>query len=889
MLKRLFSLFIAVVFVAVNIIPAAAQGVLLPQPGAMPGLSASFKPVVFRGIKLDPKQPFRFDFVVDQGDKPLQGEAFNDESRRLASYFLASLTIPEKDLWVNLSPYENNRIIEENFGRTTMGRDILAVDYFLKQITSSLMYPDSDLGKKFWSEVYHRAYEKFGTTDIPVDTLNKVWIVPQKAVIYEQADKEHAGVSAYIDNARLKVMLDTDYFAAAQNTVIPNEVRGSGISKDEISSAVIREVIIPVLEEEVNEGRNFAQLRQVYYSMLLAVWFKKKLTQGRVNGGHILSDIFIDRQKTVGNETADPGAEIGSIYSSYVETFKKGAYNLIKEEYDNYSQEMIPRKYFSGGISAEDIDQAIETHAASQFLGDGRIGEARVTIDLVKAAPDQNAAQSSGSSFKRIALVAILSVIVLGPLGYWGIKSLTNEQTMAKRVVGGPTSQLASDIDFLDRNYKPSLDQEGVSPDRLMETQRSIREVSLRVAKWENSGVLSEQEILGRMGLSLEDFTKLMVRIEPLMSNFDRNGFSSLEKKEIVLALAYKESSFGLNQVEVKAGKARGRGILQYDKPEYFLEDIRKIASDPLWSPFARSQWPALFSQQKIDLKTAEQWMHDSRIHLTIAMFRMDRTMGEVAESIKQPVIGKDAVFRISRKAVNKDMPRDVVCPVFKVYEDRNAHKALMAQATLLSWNVGGNRGQGFYHTVIQHIFLANSFDVKTVREMKEMQMLFNEAAEKAYFDFASKRVYDYYKLTFDKRFFLGPYFGEAWGNAYKASKAAGYEFPAYYKLSTLKEEHDNWIKSHAPKRAPSGKSKTSRKKGSSDHSMAGEDNSEKVGGVDLNSVWLNMDVQGQGGNIVYQFTPEQIRMLDEDVPGFVPVIINSAPVVNVAEFLGFK
>jgi len=41
------------------------------------------------------------------------------------------------------------------------------------------------LGRKFWTEVYKQAQKKYGTTDIPVDTFNKVWIVPEKAVVYE--------------------------------------------------------------------------------------------------------------------------------------------------------------------------------------------------------------------------------------------------------------------------------------------------------------------------------------------------------------------------------------------------------------------------------------------------------------------------------------------------------------------------------------------------------------------------------------------------------------------------------------------------------------------------------------------------------------------------------
>jgi ABC-type sulfate/molybdate transport systems ATPase subunit len=72
-------------------------------------------------------------------------KAFNPESSKLIKYFLASLTIPEKDLWVNLShPYEKDRMIaRKNLGQTEMGRDMLAQDYILKQLTASLIYPES--------------------------------------------------------------------------------------------------------------------------------------------------------------------------------------------------------------------------------------------------------------------------------------------------------------------------------------------------------------------------------------------------------------------------------------------------------------------------------------------------------------------------------------------------------------------------------------------------------------------------------------------------------------------------------------------------------------------------------------------------------------------------
>ena len=62
-----------------------------------------------------------------------------EEADKLIKYFLASLTVPEDELWVNLSPYEEGRIISKKFGQTEMGRDLLAQDYILKQLTASMM------------------------------------------------------------------------------------------------------------------------------------------------------------------------------------------------------------------------------------------------------------------------------------------------------------------------------------------------------------------------------------------------------------------------------------------------------------------------------------------------------------------------------------------------------------------------------------------------------------------------------------------------------------------------------------------------------------------------------------------------------------------------------
>src|SRR6267378_2371504 len=100
-----------------------------------------------------------------------------------------------------------------------MGRDLLAEDYMLKQITASLIYPEGETGKKFWKRIYEEATKKFGTTNIPVNIFNKVWIVPEKAVVYENAKTG----TAYVVEAKLKVMLEQDYLSFSKHSVIASE------------------------------------------------------------------------------------------------------------------------------------------------------------------------------------------------------------------------------------------------------------------------------------------------------------------------------------------------------------------------------------------------------------------------------------------------------------------------------------------------------------------------------------------------------------------------------------------------------------------------------------------------------------------------------------------
>ena len=346
----------------------------LPPAGAMVKASDHFQPAVLKGIKVDPANPLQFDFIVDKGDSLLDGPELEQEGKKLIKYFLTALTVPENDLWVNLSPYEGNRIIADKFGLTEMGRDLLAEDYMLKQLTASMMDPNAGLGREFWQRVYERAQKEFGTTDIPVDTFNKVWIMPDKAKIYEK------GNNVYLVESRMKVLLEQDYVALQNNKIDQSPSEDNDKYKvSKFASDIVREVIIPELTREVNEGKNFAKLRQVHNSLVLAAWYRKKVKES------LLGTAFVGQNKIAGSESNDPASK-GKIYQQYLEAFKKGVYSYIKEDFDTYSQQMIPRKYFSGGYAGAAVDFAeaelpISASGRPQRLVDIRASLRPTTVD----------------------------------------------------------------------------------------------------------------------------------------------------------------------------------------------------------------------------------------------------------------------------------------------------------------------------------------------------------------------------------------------------------------------------------------------------------------------------------------------------------------------------
>lgn len=316
--------------------------------------SDAFLPSTLKAIHIDPQSPFEISFVIDGADKNQVDET---DVNKLVQYFLAAMTTPGKDMWVNLSPTESNRIIAAQFGQTSAGRELLGQDQMLKQLAASLTYPESETGKAFWSRVYQKAIAMYGTTAVPIDTFQRVWIMPEKAVVYEYNG------TAFITESRLKVLLEDDYMALknAQSGLLQKLSLKEAQKVNNFSSTVTREIILPEIEKEINEGKNFASLRQIYNAIILATWFKKKLKK------HILAQVYVDGKKVKGIED-DSEETAEKIYQQYMKVLEKGVYNYVRGDYDAPSGSMISRQYFSGGFSIGNVEEWLDIRPISKTL-----------------------------------------------------------------------------------------------------------------------------------------------------------------------------------------------------------------------------------------------------------------------------------------------------------------------------------------------------------------------------------------------------------------------------------------------------------------------------------------------------------------------------------------
>ena len=246
-----------------------------------------------------------------------------------------------------------------------MGRDLLGQDYILKQLSSSLTHPDTPIGKAYWSMENRKSKIEIG------EEFNKIWIVPSRVKILE------SGTMAYVEEAALKVLTEADYMAK-------QSIVGSDLS-----------LLVEQITKDVNSGENFAKLRQIYHSLVLATWFKQKFFKSFYKN-------YIDKNKISGIDSVDPKIK-NDIWTLYVESFKKGTYNLIKKEKNSQENKKQMRHYFAGGFKSEGLKRLMATErVVSSDISEMVQGEGvKYTVQLSQSLPNASFLNEEERYFKR--------------------------------------------------------------------------------------------------------------------------------------------------------------------------------------------------------------------------------------------------------------------------------------------------------------------------------------------------------------------------------------------------------------------------------------------------------------------------------------------------------
>jgi len=293
-----------------------------------------FRPLHLRYISYDSLNN-NFKLLLDRGDLPAaRDKALETASRDLLVYFLTGVTLPNDSFWVNLRPDAEDNIIDDSLAKTDVGRILLEADLQLKKDAASFTSPKTPEGKEYWDKLYRKAGELYGTSEVTIPTLTRPWIVPDDIIVREST------TSAYIYKATLKVMLEEDYL---KNSKAYNFTDDRAKTLNEYSSQLIRELIIPKLTREVNNSKRYSALRQVYYSLILAQWFKARYI-GKDNPYAKL----IDRKDLTNLSSKVPWSKT-PYFNAYKKSFSEGEYKMQESTYG--SSGAVIRTYFSGGIT----------------------------------------------------------------------------------------------------------------------------------------------------------------------------------------------------------------------------------------------------------------------------------------------------------------------------------------------------------------------------------------------------------------------------------------------------------------------------------------------------------------------------------------------------------
>ena len=325
---------------------------------------------------------FNFVLKAKKAGKQEPAVDLNNSSALSAKAFLTCLAVSNSKLWVNLNPWEPDRIIDKDLEHTDTGRIMLEADLLMKK--DFCMYADpcnSTTGLVHWKLLENKraalvksCMERYPgeikeAKNVLFSFATRHWIVPGEFTAYGNEEE------IYVDNPTMTIRSDpvsehTEFQIVNQDakSVSRNCLECLNQSSKEYgryAKEIVDERIMPLVVQNINRDSKYADLRQIYIALGVAQYYKDHRKPN--------ADLFFEIIKSH-NLT---GVEIVTrwdpkdVWNSYVKSYKEGEYRCWQNKtttstYEGNDGSKITRtstdcKYYQeGGVDFTNIKDYIK-------------------------------------------------------------------------------------------------------------------------------------------------------------------------------------------------------------------------------------------------------------------------------------------------------------------------------------------------------------------------------------------------------------------------------------------------------------------------------------------------------------------------------------------------
>ncbi len=283
------------------LVPGAHRPDNPPGPEDMVLPTRPFHPLIVKSVSvdLDPtKNPIKkMRLIVDSGDSDLKGENFRREVALCQDYLITNFCVPDDDQFVNLAPDESARLLSDQLTGTKMGEAFLEFDYRLKKLAASLLHPDLESGRLYWNQVQSQMDKEIEDKSLIPRAYQRVWVRPEAAQVFETTEShakrifEKRNFESHpddLDGTLTGILVERKLNVITERQ--KDALQSSGSKEDriaEICDQAFRDHVLPLIQREVDEGKGFAGIRQVYDAMILGTWLKLKLADHPIASDYI--------------------------------------------------------------------------------------------------------------------------------------------------------------------------------------------------------------------------------------------------------------------------------------------------------------------------------------------------------------------------------------------------------------------------------------------------------------------------------------------------------------------------------------------------------------------------------------------------------------------------